>query len=168
MSQKVYLISSGSYSDYNIERIFLSKEKAEAYMKVSDCNYLNEIEEFELSDDKIFTPCHYINITYYLNNTKPYYVKDIYNFKITTSNTEETTIEYMKTITYSDIGNEYLTIHRPIFSQFFDENYLKQKYKKVCEDLETQIKSLKDIEGWNKKMIDEWLKDKQTIIPENE
>lgn len=165
MSQKVYLVSSGDYSDYSIERIFLSKEKAEAYMKVSNCNYLNELEEYELSDDKIFTPCYYIQVTYYLNNTKPSYVKDTYSFEIITSNTEETSIEDMRNTYYS--GN-YLVINRPIYSQSFDENYLKQKYKKVCEDLTTQIKSFIEIEGWNEKMIYEWLKDKQTIISENE
>lgn len=73
MSKKVYIVSGGSYSDYHIKRIFLNKEKAEAYMKVCGDSDLNELEEFELSDDEIFTPVYYIKITYYLKG-KPYYL----------------------------------------------------------------------------------------------
>lgn len=48
---KVYIVISGDYSDYHIERVFQSKEKAEAYVKAR--NNIPKIETYELSDDNI-------------------------------------------------------------------------------------------------------------------
>ena len=48
---KVYIITSGDYSDYHIERVFQSKEKTEIYAKAR--NKFASIETFELSDDCI-------------------------------------------------------------------------------------------------------------------
>lgn len=48
---KVYIVTSGDYSDYHIERVFQSKEKAEAYVKAR--NNIPKIETYELSDDNI-------------------------------------------------------------------------------------------------------------------
>ena len=169
MSKKVYVVSGGSYSDYHIKRIFLNKEKAEAYIKVCDDGDLNELEEYELSDDEIFIPAYCIKITYYLNGMPYYSNQDIYDFKIVTTNTTDTKLECQNYTWYYNYGSsEYLTIIRPIYSNNFDETQLKEKYKKVCEDLKVQIESLKKLEGWDKDMISEWLKNKQTIIPTNE
>ena len=51
MMDKVYIVTSGDYSDYHIERVFQSKEKAEAYVRAR--NNLPGIETFEYSDDCI-------------------------------------------------------------------------------------------------------------------
>ena len=48
---KVYIVTSGEYSAYHIERVFQSKEKAEIYAKAR--NKFASIETFELSDDCI-------------------------------------------------------------------------------------------------------------------
>ena len=48
---KVYIVTSGDYSAYHIERVFQSKEKAEAYVRAR--NNLPGIETFEYSDDCI-------------------------------------------------------------------------------------------------------------------
>jgi len=48
---KVYLITVGEYSDYHVERVFLSKEKAQAYAKAR--GNVVEIEEMVASDDDI-------------------------------------------------------------------------------------------------------------------
>ena len=53
---KIYVITSGSYSDYRIERVFTDKAKAKAYCKHESSLYLHEkceIEEFDSSDDWI-------------------------------------------------------------------------------------------------------------------
>ena len=50
---KVYIVTSGDYSDYHIERVFQSKEKAEAYVRAR--NKFLTIETFDLSDDYIDT-----------------------------------------------------------------------------------------------------------------
>ena len=51
MMDKVYIVTSGDYSAYHIERVFQSKEKAEIYAKAR--NKFSSIETFELSDDCI-------------------------------------------------------------------------------------------------------------------
>ena len=46
---KVYIVTSGYYSDYSIERVFLDKEKAEKYVSVSHRNDLS-VEEYDITD----------------------------------------------------------------------------------------------------------------------
>lgn len=62
---KVYIITSGEYSDYHIKRVFLSREKAISYLnRVEQDSYDNyNIEEFELDDDKSFEIMHYVEMT---------------------------------------------------------------------------------------------------------
>lgn len=54
---KIYIVTDGCYSDYNIEAVFLDKEKAYNYAKLH-CSEDGEVEEFETLDDyyKIITP----------------------------------------------------------------------------------------------------------------
>ena len=65
---KVYLVSSGRYSDYGIEQVFSTKEKAEEYIRLSkeySDESLNEIEEYEL-DPQIKLP-HHFKFKYFYN-----------------------------------------------------------------------------------------------------
>jgi len=168
MSKRVYLVTAGCYSDYRIIRAFLDKNKAESYMKICNEPDLNELEEYELSDDKIFIPVCYIEVNYYIGKI-PSYINDKYNFKIIKSNSLDTDINNINFTWYDDYGIfQSISIYRYIHSKNFNKEKLKKKYRKICEDLEIQIKSLKEIEGWNKEMIREWLKNKQNIIPETE
>lgn len=168
MSKRVYLVTAGCYSDYRIIRAFLDKNKAESYMKICNESDLNELEEYELSDDKIFIPVCYIDVNYYIGKS-PSYINNKYNFKIIKSNSLDTDINDINFTWYDDFGIfQSISIYRYIHSKNFNEEKLKKKYRKICEDLETQIKSLREIEGWNKEMIREWLKNKQNIIPESE
>jgi len=48
---KVYIVSTGSYSDWCINRIFIEKEKAYKYAEV--LHDANNVEEYETSDDVI-------------------------------------------------------------------------------------------------------------------
>lgn len=43
---KVYIVTRGEYSDYQIESVFLDKEKAEKYIDTHDSDM--EIEEYDL------------------------------------------------------------------------------------------------------------------------
>ena len=48
---KVYIVTSGSYSDYRICEVFSTKEKAEAYIAKFDSAWdFNEIEDWEVDD----------------------------------------------------------------------------------------------------------------------
>ena len=46
---KVYIVTSGSYSDYMIEKVFSNKAAAEEYKKWH--NITNDIEEYEVRDE---------------------------------------------------------------------------------------------------------------------
>lgn len=50
---KVYVVTSGCYSDYRINAIFLDKDKAQKYADVIYDS--NPIEEFETEDDNVET-----------------------------------------------------------------------------------------------------------------
>lgn len=48
---KVYVVTSGSYSEYGICRVFMDKEKADKYVEMMSGHLDMEVEEFEVSDD---------------------------------------------------------------------------------------------------------------------
>lgn len=53
---KVYIVTSGSYSDYGINRVFKDKRKAEIWCAEQNTRYEWEeygIEEYEYSDDEV-------------------------------------------------------------------------------------------------------------------
>ena len=49
---KVYVVTSGDYSDYEIDSIFSSREKAEEYINHSTNMGLNGIDEWVLDEKK--------------------------------------------------------------------------------------------------------------------
>ena len=57
---KVYVVTIGNYSDYRIEEVFLTKEKAELYINAhkNDARYYYDddynIEEYDTFDDNIY------------------------------------------------------------------------------------------------------------------
>jgi hypothetical protein len=46
---KVYAVSSGDYSDYRIDAVYSTKERAEAFINGATTTY--DIEEWELDQD---------------------------------------------------------------------------------------------------------------------
>jgi len=48
---KVYIVTSGAYSDYQINAIFSTKENAERYNKIYASGDFEDIEEFEVDDE---------------------------------------------------------------------------------------------------------------------
>jgi hypothetical protein len=167
MNDKVYIVTSGSYSDYKIQRCFFNKQKAEDYMKICEkYNYdLNDLEEYDLDDSVEIKPLYYISAQYYFDE-KPSYCDKKYYFKIVSTNNLDEDIQSINSTHYCH-GN-FVTIRRLINSNNFDEEYLRNKYEKVCQDLEKQIKYLIEVEGLTDVMINNWLQDKQDIIPESE
>ena len=49
---KAYIVTSGIYSDYHIERVFLSEEKANRFLKALNDSYA-WVETYDIDDDKI-------------------------------------------------------------------------------------------------------------------
>lgn len=52
----VFIVTSGDYSDYQIEAVFSTREKAEAYINAKGTDYDWEVNEYEL--DLESTECH--------------------------------------------------------------------------------------------------------------
>lgn len=70
---KVYVVTSGSWEDYGINKVFLSKEAAESYcsywnMFENDDNFCN-IEEWDDSSDETFVRPKYVRVTLYDDDT---------------------------------------------------------------------------------------------------
>ena len=49
MTKKIYIVTSGEYSDYGINAVFTTKEKAVEYMEQHETNY--NIEEYNLDEE---------------------------------------------------------------------------------------------------------------------
>ena len=48
---KVYVVTSGTYSDYHIDAVFSTKENAEKYNNIYGKDDFEDIEEFEVDDE---------------------------------------------------------------------------------------------------------------------
>ena len=56
---KIYIVTSGCYSDYTISQVFLDRKKADAYVKLQNSSSLfrdYRVETYETSDDSFETP----------------------------------------------------------------------------------------------------------------
>lgn len=51
MEKKIYIVTSGEYSDYGIERVFSTKEKANEFVQQHGSDF--RIEEFVIDDEKV-------------------------------------------------------------------------------------------------------------------
>jgi hypothetical protein len=168
---KIYVITSGCYSDYCIEKIFTNKYKAEEYVQIASKSndYLNSVSEWETSDFDSIQEYQYVDITLkrYLNGNEI-----DFDFEINIGNTlDNPNIDNTKY--YYNNGIEWITITRKIdikcdpdfvydnstdYDEYEKEMYknefsLINKYRKVCRDILTEIKSLRENEGWTDKMI---------------
>jgi hypothetical protein len=155
---KVYIVTAGSYSDYRIEKVFIDKEKAEKYIALCQDNWdYPQIEEFETDDDKLIDKITYIKASY--SKGRSSYRKNEVEVEIKVTNTLDNSEEDMNRNSfyfYSWSGDKDLTILRVLKGEY-DEERLKSKYAKVTYDLMAKIESLLDIEGWDDKMVKEWL-----------
>lgn len=51
MEKKIYIVTSGEYSDYTIERVFSTKEKANEFIQQHGTDY--RIEEYVVDEEKV-------------------------------------------------------------------------------------------------------------------
>ena len=137
---KVYVVTTGCYSDYGIAKIFLDKNKAEEFANwVEDSNGVDEWEtsdddfEFgELKDKVIVSAYYHPNIDEININKTEYYYGDMVNrfFYIVGPNKDE------HLGTYKIVPNDY------------DE----EKIKRILYDKWAEVKSLL-AEGYTKTQI---------------
>ncbi len=63
---KVYVVTTGCYSDYQIDRVFTDKYKAEDYRKW--CRDANDVEEYDTEDNFVFKKFYKMHIQYRVND----------------------------------------------------------------------------------------------------
>lgn len=164
---KIYIVSTGDYSDYSIEKVFSSREKAEKYISFRKNSNEYQIEEFEVNDESDFEQIKCLWASYELDEGK-----EKFRLHFNSSTTLDTTEKDERCTVYSEYNSKdhkSITIRRVIKSDTYDETFLRNKYQQVCRDLYAKIKSLKDLEGWDTKMIQEWLGNNENdYIPECE
>ena len=142
---KVYIVTSGTYSDYMIRKIFLDKDKAEEYKKwLPDSN---DVEEYDTSDDDIINKSYEVRIDLKWNPNKEEKLiarswKDCesnYNYN------------FYSNSNYSDTWEE-LVVVRTVNADNYDEQYWKDKLTKHIYDLKAYVEHLKT-EGCDVKQI---------------
>lgn len=150
---KVYVVTSGCYSDYCIEKIFTDKQKAEEYKEwVVDAN---DVEEYETSDDLMYNKYYKIIVTHTerdmeCDNTSPAIriekclEANRYTF-FGVSYHDYSYIPYTK----AQFG---LTMIRFVPEQNWNEEFYRNKYTKAMYDY-AAIAKQKRFEGWSEKDI---------------
>lgn len=157
---KVYVITTGEYSDRQIERIFMNKEKAEKYEDLCGNGCL--LEEYETSDDNINfegIPTWVIGVDYdlVLNKIIKY---DIFKSSksLTQSFMDKKYIFYPWQNTENNlilrISKEFNRLENETEEEIKEKYY--NKYLKVCQDLSTFIKAQAS-DGATIQQIDEML-----------
>ena len=142
-NMKVYVVTSGTYSDYMIRKIFLDKDKAEEYRKwLPDSN---DIEEYDTSDDDV------IDKQYKIRVDLKWYPNKKENLIARSWKDCESDTNYNYYSNYNDIW-EKLIVVRTVNADDYSEQYCKDKLTKHIYDLKAYVEYLKT-EGCDKKQI---------------
>jgi hypothetical protein len=153
---KVYIVVSGEYSEFGINKVFLDKSKAERYIELSKNRYDNYyIRTMETSDENIIEKITYVRASYEKNNKWGNNDVDIEILVTNTLNDNENDLNgnWFWLNTYSN--TKELQIERVLYRDYDEE--VKNKYTKACYDLMAKIESLISLEGWTEEMINDWL-----------
>ena len=143
---KVYVVTSGIYSDYSIERVFLDKNKASEYAEWSGSDHVT-VEEYDTSDND------YINKQYYVRVTLKWYKNKEEKISTTSYRHCESDYNYNYYTNYGVTGDE-LVVVRTVNADNYDEQYYKDKLTKHIYDLKAYVEYLKT-EGCDEKQIEE-------------
>ena len=142
---KVYVVTTGSYSDYEIAKIFLDRNKAEEFANwIEDSN---GVDEWETSDDDFeFGELNnkvVVYATYYPYHNNNWFIINDTNYSFDTLR-----FNYCKTITKE---HEHLTLYK-----LMPQNYNEDIIKKILFDKWAEIKSLL-AEGYTEIQINEMI-----------
>lgn len=140
---KVYIVTSGTYSDYMIRKIFLDKDKAEEYRTwLPDSN---DVEEYDTSDNDTIEKQYKIRVDlkWYPNKEEKLIARSWKDC--------ESDYNYNYYSNYSDIWEE-LVVVRTVNADNYDEQWFKDKLTKHIYDLKADVEYLK-IEGLDENQI---------------
>ena len=154
---KVFVVTSGEYSSYDIEAVFLDKSKAELYCQ---CHRNCTIEEYPLCDNNIYTPYYIVVINYRWNLQTDQTRIDFY-FE---THAKEDCKTYIKNRLDSRMYGGFVNINSSIrlypYPSEEVKNQIRNKYTKAFQDYQAQMKyilseyNIQDIED-RKKAVDE-------------
>lgn len=151
---KVYVVTSGCYSDYGIDKVFTDRAKAEEF-----CEWhtgwngdSSRIEEYETEDDLVVDKYYKIEIEYLWYDNGAFEPSFVFT-KCTYKGDRFTWYEEGK----DRYGYFYeLTLYRYVSAENLDEEFYTNKYKKAVYDFAAIIKAQK-AEGATEKDILELL-----------
>ena len=132
--ETVYIVTSGSYSDYGIDAVFKDKSKAELYCS---CHRDCQIEEYNLSDNDILTPFNSVVIRFNIIRKNK---KERIDFQFQHL-AKEDAIFYTKNLDdvfVHDKGWMSITLYRRLPDNY-EETTIREKYTKVYHDLRSEI-----------------------------
>lgn len=151
---KVYCISSGCYSDWRIDYVFLSEEKRnqvlEKLIQMNDdygkCDYDLSDNKFDISNCKNF-------IGVICDFSIDEFDNENFDFQIKQCNTIESNKEYFVDNNYYEWLDKSVEIDiQRIEHEEKSYEELYSKYLKICRDYYAKSKYLKEVDGldWNK------------------
>lgn len=148
---KIYIVTTGQYSDYGISKVFLNKENAEKYVellhKLDDYDSDSAcVSEFETSDESINFISIYIKSNYSMNLDGSDFIKSRYSDKV---------IRNSRTPRFYLGRNHYNSPEYDMIGVYVYDEYTDDQVKKMLQDKLSEFKSLMDNEGWTKDMINE-------------
>ena len=157
----VYIVTSGCYSDYGIDQVFKSREKAELYC---ECHEGCEIEEWDFNDDRIYTAYDYVYVlaNIHMNNNKCSVQCRFgkYSIEDEPSNRNKTFAwSFGKNFEYRDKRIE-VHLYREL-PKNYSKMQVEYKWTRIMEDLAAEIRyEFSGMEGVSDRVVSEFVKAK--------
>lgn len=144
--KEVYIVTSGEYSDYSINAVFLDKAKAQRFKKVWNLVHNSydkaDIEVWELEEKAQVTT------RASLEWDGDYNPQNLYI-------SQEVNKRPMR-VNYFNIKKPTITVGRS-FDFETDEDVIVSKMQKICQDIWTQVQDKLQIEGLTDNQVRQWL-----------
>lgn len=148
----IYIVTSGCYSDYDINAVFKNEDKAKACCQ---CHPDTRIEEWELFDDNIYTPFNIVRIGMCIRSDGTNNI----HFTFETLSKEDDEFLMLNFDSVSVYSNQTEINLRRLLPQNYNKEMVEKKYTKVFYDLIPEIKYiLSEFDLRNKDIINNWEK----------
>lgn len=149
MQMKVYIVTTGCYSDYCIEKVFTDRDKAEQYREW--CRDANDVEEYDTEDDVQFNKFYCIRVSYRVNDNGLNEEPKVYIEKCIK---EQVVNGYTHVSDAHVWGGRFvdISISRYIPEQNWNEEFYRNKYIKAIYDF-AAITRQKLFEGFTDEQI---------------
>lgn len=141
---KVYVVTSGEYSDYIIDKVFIDESVAKNYVEFNNKygnSYEQYLEVYDLNEDKKFKEVNYVVASFEVNTKNNTFELEIDIEKTNNIDWDESISNTTVYQSKSRFINE-VYICRLITDENYDEDFIKSKYKKVLYKLMDDVNYL--------------------------